>query len=42
MSLLSMKTDADLKRKWLEEQNTFSVDDESLDEADRELEEVEA
>jgi hypothetical protein len=38
----AMKTDADLKRKWLEEQNTFSVDDESLDEADRELEEVEA
>jgi T5orf172 domain/Domain of unknown function (DUF4041) len=38
----AMKTDADLKRKWLEEQNTFSVDDESLDEADRELEQVEA
>jgi hypothetical protein len=38
----AMKTDADLKRNWLEEQNTFSVDDESLDEADRELEEVEA
>jgi T5orf172 domain/Domain of unknown function (DUF4041) len=38
----AMKSDADLKRKWLEEQSTFSVDDESLDEADRELEEVEA
>jgi T5orf172 domain len=38
----AMKTNADLKRKWLEEQNTFSVDDESLDEADQELEEVEA
>jgi hypothetical protein len=38
----AMKTDADLKRNWLEEQNTFSVGDESLDEADRELEEVEA
>jgi hypothetical protein len=38
----AMKTNADLKRKWLEEQNTFNVDDESLDEADQELEEVEA
>jgi T5orf172 domain/Domain of unknown function (DUF4041) len=38
----AMKTNADLKRKWLEEQNTFNVDDEPLDEADQELEEVEA
>jgi hypothetical protein len=38
----AMTTDGDLKRKWLDEQNTFSVDDEALDEADRELEEVEA
>ena len=37
-----MKTDDDLKRKWLEEQNNFNIDDESLDEADQELEEVEA
>ncbi len=38
----AMKTDADLKRKWLEEQSTFSADDDSLDEAANELEEVQA
>jgi T5orf172 domain/Domain of unknown function (DUF4041) len=38
----AMKTDAELKRKWLEQQNTFDVSDESFDEADRELEEIEA
>ncbi|MGP0068723.1 MAG: DUF4041 domain-containing protein [Isosphaeraceae bacterium] len=38
----AMKTDKELKRKWLEEQATFNFDEESLEEADRELEEVEA
>ena len=38
----AMKTDADLKRKWMEEQNKFELEDESLDESDRELEEIEA
>ena len=38
----AMKTDTELKRKWLEEQATFNFDDESLEEADQELEEVEA
>ncbi len=37
----AMKADAELKRKWLEEQATFKTDDESLDEADQEMEEVE-
>ncbi len=37
----AMKTDTELKRKWLEEQTTFDFDDESLEEADLELEEVE-
>jgi hypothetical protein len=37
-----MKTDAELRRKWLEDQATFEVDDESPDEADQELQEVEA
>ncbi len=37
-----MKTDVDLKRKWMEEQATLDFDDESLEEADQELEEVEA
>ena len=36
-----MKTDAELKQKWLQEQATFTFDDESLDEADQEMEEVE-
>ena len=35
-----MKTDVNLKKKWMEEQATLEFDDESLEEA--ELEEVEA
>jgi hypothetical protein len=38
----AMKTDTELKRKWLEEQTTFNFDEESLEEAEQELEEVEA
>jgi hypothetical protein len=38
----AMKTNTELKRRWLEEQKTFDPGDESLDEADRELEEIEA
>jgi F0F1-type ATP synthase membrane subunit b/b' len=38
----AMKTDKELKRRWLEEQATFNFDEESLEEADQELEEVEA
>ena len=38
----AMKTDTELKRKWLEEQTTFNFDDESLEETVQELEEVEA
>jgi hypothetical protein len=38
----AMKSDKELKRKWLEEQATFNFDEESLEEADQELEEVEA
>src|SRR5262249_1119322 len=38
----AMKTDTELRRKWLEEQATFSFDDESLGEVGQELEEVEA
>jgi hypothetical protein len=38
----AMKTDTQLKRKWLEEQATLKFDDESLEDADQELEEVEA
>ena len=37
----AMKTDTDVKRKWLDEQTTFTFD-ESLEEAEQELEEVEA
>ena len=37
----AMKTDKELKHKWLEEQATFNFDDESLEEADQEMEEVE-
>ncbi len=37
----AMKTDKELKHKWLEEQATFNIDDESLDEADQEIAEVE-
>jgi hypothetical protein len=32
-----MKTDTELKRKWLEEQITFDFDDESTEEAEQEL-----
>ena len=38
----AMKTDTELKRKWLEEQATFNFDEESFEEAEQELEEVEA
>jgi F0F1-type ATP synthase membrane subunit b/b' len=38
----AMKTDTELKRKWLEEQITFNFDDETLEETEQELEEVEA
>jgi F0F1-type ATP synthase membrane subunit b/b' len=38
----AMKTDTQLKRKWLEEQATLKFDDESLEDADQEMEEVEA
>jgi hypothetical protein len=38
----AMKTDMELKRKWLEEQSTINFDDEALDEVDQELQEVEA
>jgi T5orf172 domain len=38
----AMKTNAELKRRWLDEQKSFDPDDESLDAADRELEEIEA
>jgi hypothetical protein len=38
----AMKTDVNLRRRWLEEQATFNFEDESLEEADQELEEVEA
>jgi hypothetical protein len=38
----AMKTDTELKRRWLEEQATFDFDEESFEEADQELEEVEA
>jgi hypothetical protein len=34
----AMKTDAELKRKWLEEQTIINFDDESLEEAEQELE----
>ena len=37
----AMKTDKELKRKWLEEQATFQFDDEALEEAGHELEEIE-
>jgi hypothetical protein len=37
----AMKTDTELSQKWLAEQATFNFDDESLDEGDQELEEVE-
>jgi F0F1-type ATP synthase membrane subunit b/b' len=37
----AMKTDAELRQKWLQEQVTFNFDDQSLDEVDQELEEVE-
>jgi hypothetical protein len=37
----AMKTDMGLRRKWLEEQATFDFDDESLESAEQELEEVE-
>jgi hypothetical protein len=32
----AMRTVSELKRKWLEEQATFSFDEESLEEAERE------
>ncbi len=38
----AMKTNTELRRRWLEEQATFNFDEESLEEADQELEEVEA
>ena len=38
----AMKTEPELRRKWLEEQTAFNFDDESLEEADLGLEEVEA
>ncbi|WP_206107652.1 DUF4041 domain-containing protein [Paludisphaera rhizosphaerae] len=38
----AMQSDAGLRRKWMEEQATFRFDDESLEDADQELEEVEA
>jgi hypothetical protein len=38
----AMRTDSELKRKWLEEQATFNFDEESLEEAEREWEEGEA
>lgn len=38
----AMKSDAGLRRKWMEEQATFRFDDESLEESIQELEEVEA
>ncbi len=38
----AMKSDAALKRKWLDDQASFEVEDESADEADQELQEVEA
>jgi hypothetical protein len=34
----AMKTDRELKEKWLEEQTTFNFDEESLEEAEQELE----
>jgi hypothetical protein len=37
----AMKTDTELKRRWLEEQATFQFDDESMEEAEQELEEAE-
>ena len=37
----AMRTVSELKRKWLEEQATFNFDDESLESAEQELEEVE-
>jgi F0F1-type ATP synthase membrane subunit b/b' len=37
----AMKTNTELRQKWLAEQATFNSDEESLDEADQELEEVE-
>jgi hypothetical protein len=38
----AMRTDAGLKKKWMEDQATLEFDDESLEEADDELEQVEA
>ena len=38
----AMVSDADLRRKWLEEQATFDFADEDPEDAERELEEVEA
>ena len=38
----AMKSDTDLKKRWIEEQARFDFDDEALDEAESELEEVEA
>ncbi len=37
----AMKTDKELKHNWLDEQASFNIDDESLDEADQEMAEVE-
>ncbi|AMV40845.1 GIY-YIG nuclease family protein [Planctomyces sp. SH-PL62] len=39
---LAMKSDAALHRKWLEEQASFDFEDESLEDVEQELEEVEA
>lgn len=38
----AMVSDAGLRRKWLEEQATFDFTDEEAEDAERELEEVEA
>jgi hypothetical protein len=38
----AMKTDTELRRRWLQEQTTFNFDEESLQEAEQELEEVDA
>ena len=38
----AMKTDIDLKKRWIEEQARFDFDNEAPDEAESELEEVEA
>ena len=38
----AMKTEKELKRRWLEEQATFDFDEDSFEDVDQELEEVEA